>query len=49
MRMAMLLKRYPKRTLLVLLGLVADLSSAIGNQYIREGKVFTLEQPGSFF
>lgn len=26
-----------------------NLSSAIGNQYIREGKVFTREQPGSFF
>jgi len=27
----------------------ADVSSAIGNQYIREGKVFTLAQPRSFF
>ena len=27
----------------------ADLSSVIGNQYLREGKVFTLAQPGSFF
>jgi hypothetical protein len=26
-----------------------NLSSAIGNQYIREGKVFTLAKPGSFF
>jgi hypothetical protein len=26
-----------------------NLSSAIGNQYIREGKVFTREKPGSFF
>jgi hypothetical protein len=26
-----------------------NLSSAIGNQYIREGKAFTLAQPGSFF
>ena len=27
----------------------SNLSSVIGNQYLREGKVFTLEQPGSFF
>jgi hypothetical protein len=26
-----------------------NLSSAVGNQYIREGKAFTLAQPGSFF
>src|SRR6266566_959727 len=26
-----------------------NLSSAVGNQYIREGRVFTLAQPGSFF
>lgn len=26
-----------------------NLSSAVGNQYIREGKVFTLAKPGSFF
>jgi len=26
-----------------------NLSSAIGNQYIREGKAFTLAEPGSFF
>jgi hypothetical protein len=26
-----------------------NLSSAVGNQYIREGKAFTLTQPGGFF
>lgn len=26
----------------------SDLSSAIGNQYIREGRAFTIERPGSF-
>src|SRR5262249_23740778 len=26
-----------------------NLSSAVGNQYIREGKAFTLAEPGSFF